>query len=161
MTRSKEEIELLNKLNIEDFRHLKAEHALELASSLKELSPEAQLKIIDQIPNFSNFALSAISTCRDEIHSVIQTNNEEALSSFESYDVILSNLQNMLDADCDLSFDEKMNIIDQMAIISDKKAELHNKERDSRDKNLNKLLGFCGFCIAAFVGILGVNIRKD
>lgn len=157
MERTKEELELLNKLNIKDFRHLKTKHALELASSLRDLSPEVQLKIIEQVPNFSDFVSNTISLCKDEINAILQSNNEELISVFSSYDIIIDKLQNIIDTDDDLSFQQKMEIINTIGVYADKKSDLHIQEQLFKERIINKFLTFSAICIGTVVGILGVN----
>lgn len=157
MERTKEELELLEKLNIKDFRHLKTKHALQLASSLKELSPEVQLKIIEQVPNFTNFLSSTLSLCRNEIDIILKTNNDELIDVFSTYNTIMSNLQNILETDDSLSFEQKMEIINQIGYYADKKSEIHVQEQFFKEKILNKLLTFSAICVASVIGLLGVN----
>lgn len=161
MDRSKEEIELLKKLKIKDFRHLKTKHALELASSLKELTPEVQLKIIEQIPNFTSFVTCTINTCKEEIDSILQMNEEELIDIFSSYNTIMSSLQNILDNDDSLSFEQKMEIIDQLGKYADKKSELHIQEQLFKEKLVNRIIGISAFCTAVVVGILGVSTNLN
>lgn len=157
MERTSEELDLLKRLNIKDFRHLKAKHALELASSLKELSPEVQLKIIEQVPNFTNFISATISTCKNEIDTILKTNNDELIDVFSSYNSIMNSLQNILDTDESLSFEQKMELINAIGTYADKKSDLHIQEQLFKEKILNKLFAFSAICVATVVGLLGVN----
>lgn len=157
MERTTEELELLKRLDIKDFRHLKTKHALELASSLKDLSPEVQLKIIEQVPNFTSFISTTISTCKNEIDTILKTNNDELIDVFSSYNAIMTSLQTILETDESLSFEQKMEIINTIGTYADKKSDLHIQEQFFKEKILNKLFAFSAICIATVVGLLGVN----
>lgn len=157
MERTTEELELLKRLDIKDFRHLKTKHALELASSLKDLSPEVQLKIIEQVPNFTSFISTTISTCKNEIDTILKTNNDELIDVFSSYNAIMTSLQNILDTDESLSFEQKMELINTIGTYADKKSDLHIQEQFFKEKILNRLFAFSAICIATVVGLLGVN----
>ena len=53
MTRSLTEQKVLNKLGIEDFRHLTKDKVITMASMLDRMDPDVAKKALDQFPEFA------------------------------------------------------------------------------------------------------------
>ena len=155
MNYTTQEQALLQKLNIKDFRHLKTKHALELASSLKDLTPEIQAKIIEQIPGFESFLENTLTLCKDQLDSILKSNEQELVEVFSSYNAIMNELQEILHNDPNLSFDQKMLIMDKIGDYANKKAELHIQEQKFKEKVLYVLGGACAAAVSITGALLG------
>ena len=122
------EQKVLNKLGIEDFRHITKEKVVDMATMWDKMDSEVAIKALEQFPDFSNTMKEMLS---DYIVSVEQDriSNDDSVKSFhESCDLIIKSLQEELDKK-DLSFEQKNFIFDSMITLVKMKSE-----KDSENK---------------------------
>lgn len=161
MNRPLTEQKVLRKLNIEDFRHLTKDKVITMASMLDKMEPEVAKKALEQFPEFCKVTKEILFEYKDLLDKLLESNKESVQSLYTSCNIILSDLEKQLDNNNNLSFEEKMIIIDKMIevskIISDK---------DSENKKFiitMAVVGATALCIVTnkLASVLGVNTTID
>ena len=157
MDKALTEQQVLDKLEIPDFRHMTKEKIMTFASMLQNMDPEVAKKAIEQFPDFAKMALDALTDYRDVFEKTLDSNNESSKQCFKTYDEILDALKACVERE-DIDFEERKFYIDKMMEI----AQMAEK-KDSENKNFVwKMIGTASMVVIAVVGsgaaLLGGNV---
>jgi ribosomal protein S17E len=154
------EQKVLERLNIDDFRHLTKDKIITMASMLDEMDPEVAKKALEQFPQFSKEVKEMLNGYKDTLDKNLESNRESVQSYYDSCKTIINSLEKQLDTH-NISFEERKYIIEKMVEISDKMGE-----KDSQNKKfLAAIAGAGATAVCAVVGIfasvLGGNTKID
>lgn len=160
MNRALSEVQVLKKLNIEDFRHLTKDKVMTMVTMLDRMDPEVAKKALEQFPEFAGTMKHMLSEYKQLLESGLKENAEETKSFCESCDAIISSCQKLLNKE-ELTFDEKRYILDQMIVVAKIKGD-----KNTEDKRFINTMWCCGvvalgIAIGALVTTLGGNIKID
>lgn len=150
MKRTLTEQKVLQRLNIDDFRHLTKDKVIMMASMLDKMDPEVAKKAIEQFPEFAKTMTEILSEQKKALGDVVEANERSVKSVYDSADDIISSLQDELKKD-DLSFDEKKYIIQTMMELQNMK-----QQKDSENK---RFLAVIAACATVAVGIATVGLQ--
>lgn len=152
------EREVLNKLNIPDFRHLTKEKVMSFASMLQCMDPEVAKKALEQFPDFANVALEALTDYKVVIDKALDKNSESSQQCYKLYDSLMDALITC-SKQADITFEQRQYCINQMHEIAVLARDL---DKDNKQFTL-KMAGIFGAVIITVVGIgasvLGGNIN--
>lgn len=156
MSRPYNELQVLKKLDIPDFRHLSKDKVITFASMIPKMDPEVAKKALEQFPNFASISLDIMKEYRGVIETALADDKESTLKCYEMYDRVMNSLERILQEE-ELSFDEKTYILDQMKLVAD---EVSRKDYEKSSNRL-KLIGIAGGVAASIVAVLGSIIGSD
>lgn len=152
------EQEVLQQLNIPDFRYVTKDKLITFASMLQNMEPEVAEKALDQFPEFAKMTLEIFKDYNEVMEKTLDENSESSKQCFGIYNEVMDALKSCLAKD-DISFDEKKYYIDKMMEVA-KMAE----SKDSENKGFNwKIITLGTLAVFTTVGIgasiLGGNIN--
>ena len=142
------EQKVLEKLNIDDFRHLTKDKIITMASMLDEMDPEVAKKALEQFPQFSNEVKEILTEYKDTLDKNLESNRESVQSYYDSCKTIIKTLEKQLDKE-NLSFEERKYIIEKMSEILDNMGE-----KDSENKKF--FVAIAGGCATAACVVVGI-----
>ncbi len=159
MVKKLNEVEVLQKLDIPDFRHLSKDKVVELASMLNEMAPEVAVKALEQIPDATETFKDIVLQLKSLAAETLQDNANSYKSFNATCDAIISSLEKILESDKDLSFEQKQVLIQQMIELAKMK-----DAKDTENKKFNlKILQIAASVAVVFgltvAAIFGVNIK--
>lgn len=128
MNKTLTEQKVLNKLGIEDFRHLTKDKVITMASMLDKMEPDVAKKAIEQFPNFSNTMKEILHEYKESLDRAQEANAESVKAFYDSCDMIINSLQKELEND-NQTFEERKYIIDKMMEVAKMKGD-----KDSENK---------------------------
>lgn len=145
MTRTLSEKKVLNKLGIQDFRHMTKEKVVEFATLLHRMDPEVAKAAIAQFPEYVKLASEMVNTYRDIVSKMLEANAANMKAFTDACNSIILSIQQQLQNN-DLSENERDSLNERMirvaTMIGDKISE---------DKRFwLQVLGYVG---SAFVGL--------
>lgn len=150
------EQQVLNKLDIPDFRHLSKEKIMTFFSMLSNMDPEVAKKAIEQFPAYADAVKEVVSEYMAFFSKALNDNTESVRAYYSICDTILAQLSKMLEQD-ELSFEEKSYIIEKMVEIE---SRVYEKDTENKKHRL-QIYAFvaAGFTIviAGLAAVLGVN----
>ncbi len=162
MTRTLTEQKVLNKLKIDDFRHLTKDNVISMATMLDKMDPEVAKKALEQFPEFATTTKEMLANYKDTLDKGLVENKESVQNYYDSCNYIIESLKLELDKD-DLPFEERKYIIDKMLEVSKMIGE-----KDSENKKfIATLVGIGGLvavgAVATIAATLGgnTNIKLD
>lgn len=117
MSKQLTEQKVLKKLNIVDFRHITKDKVITMASMIDKMDPEVAKKVIEQFPNFASTIKEMLDGYKDTLAKCLESNNESIKPFYDSCNLRIEFLQKELEKE-NLSFEEKMIIIDKMREVS-------------------------------------------
>ena len=116
------ERQVLNKLDIPDFRHLTKEKVMSMATMLDKMDPEVAKKALEQFPEFAKTMQHILSEYKQSLDNGMKQNAEGVKSYYDTCDAIIASCQKELDKG-ELSFEERRFILDQMVLIAKMKGD--------------------------------------
>lgn len=122
------EKQVLQKLDIVDFRHLTKDKVMSMATMLNEMEPEVAKKALEQFPNFSDTMKQILCRYADTLDLGMKQNYEEVKSYYETCDMIISTCQKELDKE-NLSFEEKCFVLQQMVKFAEMKGQKNSEDK--------------------------------
>lgn len=156
MGRPYTEVQVLKKLDIPDFRHLTKDKVIAFASMIPKMDPEVAKKALEQFPNFASTTLDVMKEYRGVIENILQDDKESTQVCYDMYDRVMTSLEKILHEE-NLTFDEKIYILDQMKLVAD---TVSQKDYEKASNRL-KILGIAGGVAASIVAVLGSIIGSN
>lgn len=147
------EAKVLKKLDIPDFRYITKDKVIALATMIPKMDSEVAKKAIEQFPNFSSTSLQIMKEYKDILEQAIQENKEGTQILYYMYNHVMGCYEQTLIED-NLTFDEKMYILDKMKEIAD---EIHKIENEKENARL-KIVGVASGVVTTIVAVLGAAI---
>lgn len=146
MSRTLTEQKVLKKLGIPDFRHMTKDKVMKFASMLHKMDREVAIKALEQFPEFANATTEIVAYFKEIVAKGFEENSASQNAFYSMCESINETLKQEL-KDGELSFDERMVIIDKMMELAKLEAE-----KDSENKSFIRWMVGVG----GIVGSLGI-----
>lgn len=150
------EQKVLDKLQIEDFRHLSKDKVIEFVSMVPDMDPEVAKAAISQFPEFSITVKSIMVDYKEELETALKNNDDSVKAYYDVCKSILNSLDRMLDND-ELSYEEKMQIIDKMQEVQ---KMMSNKDTENK-KFLRDMATIAGLVVVTVAGTMAALLGGD
>jgi len=142
------EQQVLDQLNIPDFRHVTKDKVMTFASMLHSMEPEVAKKTLEQFPEFAKMSFEVIHEYKSILEKNLEDNSISSKQCFDIYNTVLDTLKTCVEK-IDLVFDEKKYYFEKMMEIA-QMAE----SKDTENKKFNwKIVSAGAFVVIAVVGI--------
>ena len=155
------ENEVKKALGIESFRNMKKDDIVQFFTMLPDIDKELSLKIIDQFPNFKEYALTAVEGFQETNKGLLNSN----IQSEENLHTAWQDVRRILEAQLknpDTTSEEKLRYAEMiMETVRQESAKDSENKRfltDFMDKS-GRILG--GVLMAGIVAIAGVGGMKQ
>ena len=150
---------VLQKLNISDFRHLTKNNVIDLATELHNVDPEVAKKILDQFPDFTKLLGETLTDFRGQLDAILESENKSEQdfvdTSVREIDILEAQLSG------DLSFDEKLEILDRIDRVREGIKEHQSEKRHFLTTLATIGAGVIVFGVCGALSVLGINIHKQ
>lgn len=154
------EQQALNRLGVNNFREISKNNILEFMSTLPEMDHEVAIKAIEQFPEFSKYALGALSNYKETLIPILQDGKGSAQKSCEAYAVTIDSLKPLLEKD-DLTFEQKMEVAEKMKEMGDKINEANVTYRTWLAEIARGAGTFCVTCLGLGAVLLGIKVKNS
>lgn len=151
MSRTLTEQKVLKKLGIPDFRHMTKDKVIRFASMLHKMDREVAIKALEQFPEFANAATEIISYFKEIVAKGFEENSASQNAFYTMCESISETLRHELE-DGNLSFEERMIIIDKMMELARMEAE-----KDSENKSFIRWMISAG----GILSVLGIAFLSN
>lgn len=156
LKRPMNEQKVLDKLGIEDFRHLSKDKVIDFVSMIPNMDPEVAKAAIEQFPEFASTMRSIMVDYKQELETALKQNDDSVKAYYDACNKILDSLDKLLN-DPELSTDEKMQIVEKMQEIQRMMGE---KDTENK-KHLRDMLAIASVVVVTIAGtaitLLGGN----
>lgn len=125
------EQQVLQQLDIPDFRYMTKDKVMEFASMLQNMAPEVAKKALEQFPEFAKMILEVMREYKGVLEKTLDANSASSKQCSDIYNTVLNTLETCVDKE-DLPFEEKKYYLDKMMEIA-KMAE----SKDTENKKLH------------------------
>ena len=150
--------EVKKALNIESFRNMSKDKIIEFVSLIPNMDKDVAIKIIEQFPEYANFATNMITQLKSMCDNAIESNSESQKDVIEAYKKILDNLAELLNKE-GITSEERADITDKMLVVADR-ISLKDTEYKAFLINAIKTVAlYAGGVLLLAAAILGVNTR--
>lgn len=166
LTRKKEVIvdiksfekQLLNKLGIDDFRHMTKEKFVSFMSMIPEMDPEVAKAVISKFPAFANIAKETIENLKSSISKAFESNDSSMKGYNEASQTVLKTISKELDRN-DLSDEQRDKNLNMISDTLDKAGKIHS-ENQTFLKQMAIIIGTVALLIVgSSAALLGANIN--
>lgn len=142
------EQEVLQHLDIPDFRHITKNKIMTFASILQNMEPEVAKKALEQFPEFSKMTLEVLKDYKGIMEKTIDENSESSKQCYNIYNEVVNALKGCLEKG-NLPFEEKKYYIEKMMEIA-KMAE----SKDTENEGFNwKVISLGTLAVFTVVGV--------
>ena len=148
------EQEVLEILDIPDFRHMSKDKVMKFASELPNMDPQVAKTALLQFPEFAATTREVRSCFQETMLEVLKEDQGKVKSFNESCDVILALLASLAEQS-DISFEQKEKIIDKMIAIVQLKGNKDTETKKFKYKLLALLTGLLSVLALALLASLG------
>lgn len=148
------EQEVLEILDIPDFRHMSKDKVMKFASELPNMDPQVAKTALLQFPEFAATTRDVMSCFQETMLEVLKEDQDNVKSFNESCDVILALLASLAEQS-DISFEQKEKIIDKMIAIVQLKGNKDTETKKFKYKLLALLTGLLSVLALALLASLG------
>ena len=160
MQRTISEQRVLQRLGIQDFRHMTKDKIMRFATMLPYMDPEVAKKALEQFPAFKDLAGQLVVEYKNIVADTLTDNSESQKAFYQTCNAILDSLKQELQNDT-LLVEERACIEDRMLKVASMIAE-----KDSENKRfLLKVIAVVGFFATGIIGtaaaILGSNFQSS
>lgn len=152
-----EEQNLLNKLKIKNFREINKDNLMNLYSQLKDLPPEIAEKALEQVKHFTSLAGTTIKDYKDLAINSLESLKGSQAKVYEQKIQEFNLLQDELKFN-NLSFDQKMNILDKIHTVTE---DMRLMDESHKSTILNFLSSIAKFFTLALGAVLIFVIGKN
>ncbi|MDR2044516.1 MAG: hypothetical protein LBQ15_09165 [Clostridium sp.] len=152
------ETQVKKALNIESFRNLSKEKIVEFVSLIPNMDKDVAFKIIEQFPEYANFATSMIGQLNSICDNVLKSNDESQKDAVKAYKQILDSLNDLLQKD-DISAEERANITDKMLEVADRISAKDTENKAFLINAIKTAAPYIGGALLLGAAILGVNMK--
>lgn len=153
------ENEVLQQLDIPDWRHMTKDKIIEFTSSMQYMSPEVAKKALEQFPDFSKLGSSMVTTLKETLEIINSENNKSVSEAYAINMRILDNLEKELNKKFILPR-QREKIIESMLQVSKNMSELDTQNKYFLNGNLKIVSTTIAAVFSVAGSILGSNILK-
>lgn len=139
MTNMLTEKQVLEALDIPDFRHMTKDKVMEFASMLSDMQTEVAMKALEQFPEFSNIILQLAKEYKATIDKGLECNSKSMIACSNILQSIIDSLQNQIDKE-DITFEERKYYIDKMFEV----AQMQFQKDTENKEFITKVLTIAG-----------------
>lgn len=150
------EAQVLEKLNIPDFRHLSKDNIMSFASMIQNMDPEVAKKALEQFPDFTKTVLDALKDFKGVIDKSFDDDKESANQCYALYDRVQTALEKCLDNET-LSFEERKYYIEQMKEVAQLATDKDSEGKKFKWANIAAFGTVAVAAATAMAAILGGN----
>ena len=150
------EQEVLDLLEIPNFRCLSKEKFMTFATYISFMKPQIAIRVIEQIPCYVELAKSTLCDFKEVVATCVRSNDEGIRQYYSVVQTKISLLQGMLESE-HLSFEEKKYVFE---ILLDIQEMLGQKDSENKKFNIKVILVSGTFFLVGLgltASLLGIN----
>ena len=149
----KNETEVMKKLKINKWNQLSKDKMLNFVAMMPDIDNEVRLKILDNLPEFKELALTIVKEIDETHRKIIDSNEINQKYIHEAYSETRQILQKQLDRDI-VTPEERMHICNLLVKLLENEGEL-----DKNNKKFLNNIAVAGAVLGGFaLALLGVAI---
>lgn len=145
-------------LNIPNFRCLSKEKLIEFVSAIPYMDKDVAIKIIEQFPEFSNYALVLVSHYQNMCDSILEGNGKSVQAVMDGYKQTLDTLSALATAE-NISPEDRRFFAEKMVAVADKMAAFDTNNKNFLAGFTKFVTWFFGGCVLIGSVMLGVHIK--
>lgn len=151
------EKKILQKLNIEDFRHMTKDKIVQFASMLPKMDPEVAKAALSQFPSFTGLATDLVTELKQLVSHTYALSNDSQTAFFGVCTKILSSLEKELE-DENLSPEQKDQIENKMIEVAKMISEKDSENKKYTSHAMDVFAAITGVITLAAAALLGGSI---
>ncbi len=157
MSKMLTEAQVLEKLNIPDFRHLSKDNVMSFASMLQNRDPEVTKKALEQFPDFAKSTSDALKDFKAIMAKSFDDDKESANQCYILYNKVQTALEKCLDNE-NLSFEEKKYYIERMKEVAQLASAKDSEGKKFRWANIAAFSTIIVIALGLLATLLGGDI---
>jgi hypothetical protein len=150
--------EVKKALNIESFRNLSKDKIIEFVSLIPNMDKDVAIKVIEQFPEYANFASGMIAQLNSMCDNALKSNAESQKDVIQAYKQILDSLSELLKKG-DTTAEERTAITNQMIMVADRISSKDTENKAFLINAIKTVAPYVGGALILAATIFGVNIK--
>ena len=157
MSKSLTEAQVLEKLNIPDFRHLSKDNVMSFVSMIDKMDPEVAKKALEQFPDFAKVSIDGLNNLKDTVAKAMDTDKESASRFYDMCDAIIDAIKLAM-SDGVVTFEEKKYCIEKMQEIAQMASEKDSENKKFKWSLVANYALTAGLVLVGAIALLGGNV---
>ncbi|MFJ2959740.1 hypothetical protein [Streptomyces sp. NPDC087270] len=154
------EAQIMKALGIESWRNLSKDKMVRFAAMMPNMDTEVALKIVEQFPEFKEFAKDAVNAVERAHQSTLSANNQSQEHVHRAWQEVRDVLRGELGKD-DLSREEKKFLIEQIQETARMQSQKDSENKQFLDGALKKVLVGATAAVALGVAFVGGRVMAE
>jgi hypothetical protein len=151
------EDEIKKALEIDSWRNLSKDKVIKFAAMMPDMDKDVMRKIIEQFPQFKEFAVATLNVLQKEHESTLESNAQSQERVHNALHEVREILQHELERE-GLSAEDRRFLIEQVIRTGDKEFEKDTENKQFLGGSLDKVLVGAGGALAAGLVFVGARI---
>lgn len=145
-------------LNIKSFRNISKDKIMQFVSLIPQMDREVAIAIINQFPNFSDYAVHIVEHLNVMCDNILQSNSSSQKDVIEIYKTVLESIKEQLKQE-NLTPELRLQLNDKMIEIADKVAAKDTENKKWLTGIFTKGVTILGGALLLGAAILGVSVK--
>lgn len=154
------EAQIMKALGIESWRNLSKDKMVRFAAMMPNMDTEVALKIVEQFPEFKEFAKDAVNAVERAHQSTLSANNQSQEHVHRAWQEVRDVLKGELGKD-DLSREEKKFLIEQIQETARMQSQKDCENKQFLDGALKKVLVGATAAVSLGVAFVGGRVMAE
>lgn len=154
------EEQLLNSLDIPDWRHMSKDKIMTFATSLPYLDPEIAKAALQQFPNFKDLSNEIVISMKNSLNEITEKGDKSNNRVYQVNTQILNALENRLQKPFLLP-GERAKIIDAMLEVSKNINEADKTHKQFLLHGLRQVAGVAAVALSVAGTAIGLIVKRD
>ena len=145
-------------LNIKSFRNMSKKKIMQFVSLIPQMDREVAVAIINQFPNYADYAINIVEQLNEMCDNILQSNNTSQKDVIEIYKTVLESINDQLKQE-NLTPELRLKLNDKMIEIADKVAAKDTENKKWLSGIFTKGVTILGGALVLGAAILGVSVK--
>ena len=156
----KDEDEIKRALGIDSWRHLSKDKMIRFVAMMPDMGTEVALKIVEQFPEFKDFALNVVDAMKKSHESTLSANKQSQEHVHRAFRDLREAIRNELDKG-DLTWEQKRELIEKMQEAVREESQKDSENKRFLDGALKKVLVLGSAAVALGVAFVGGRVMAE
>ncbi len=145
-------------LNINSFRNMSKDKIMQFVSLIPQMDREVAIAIINQFPNYADYAVHIVEQLNTMCDSILQSNSSSQKDVIEIYKTVLESIKDQLKNE-KLTPELRLQLNDKMIEIADKVAAKDTENKKWLTGIFTKGVTILGGALLLGAAILSVSVK--
>jgi len=144
------EQEVVKELGLKSLIDVPKRKFMNVVTMIPEMSDEVRIKVVEKVPQFTQFCGNSLNTVKDSLKSVLDSNERTTKTLIEKIDIIREDISKGMNSK-KLSKKERKERVEHLKEVAEIYNEMDERNKKFLDKSLGKIIVALALVLGAAV----------